>query len=103
MVYDLNLKEIAANEYVQIKLDPQFSYLHLCWKQHPASEQFRNGYRLGVYLAIKYKIRYWLADAQNVTYLAGFDQSWLSTKMRPLLKSGKLVKYAIIMKPDCFL
>ncbi|QMU29167.1 hypothetical protein [Adhaeribacter radiodurans] len=103
MVYNFNFKELTANEVVQIKLNPQLSYLYLFWKQHPNSEQFRNAYRLGVYLALKYNIKYWLADAQHMTYLAGFDQSWLTTKMHPLLKSGKLIKYAIIMSPDCFL
>jgi len=103
MVCNLNGEEFVNDECVQIKLDLQLSYLYLHWKQHPSSEQFRNAYRTGVYLAVKYNVKYWLADARNMTYLAGYDQSWLSTKMRPLLNGGKLLKYAIIMNPDCLI
>ena len=91
---------IFKDEVLTIVIDSTKSLLQLTWLQHPDSEQYRKGYRLAILIAFAHKVKYWLTDSRQVPYVLLADQYWMYTKMRPLLKGGKLHKVAIVLQPE---
>ncbi|WP_207434844.1 hypothetical protein [Sabulibacter ruber] len=98
----LTLETVYEEEVVQIKLSKEAAVLQLSFLQHPASEQFRNAYRLAIDLAQMKGVRYWLTDAQRIKSMLPENQAWLVQNMAPLFSSQQLKKFAIVMAPECF-
>ncbi len=92
--------QVYEDEALTIYLDLNLSLLRLVWKQQPSSTQYRDGYRQAIMLALEHKTSYWLTDSRQVMYLHQADQHWMYSKMRPLLKGGKLLRMAIVLQPE---
>lgn len=103
MVYTFNLMKVFEDELIKIGIESSLSLLHMTWHQHPTSEQYRQRYRQAILLALKFKAKYWLTDSRQVPFIYMADQHWMYAKMRPLLKGGKLLKFAIVLQPDTLL
>jgi len=103
MGFNFKFEKLLENEFLLISLEPELTILQLTWKQHPNSEQFKNGYRLGIELMLKHGVKYWLSDSIKINYVEAADQLWFSMKLRPLLKSGKLHKFANVMNLNNYL
>ncbi|QNF32252.1 hypothetical protein HUW51_05715 [Adhaeribacter swui] len=100
MIYTSKLHLLFEDTIFKIELDAIGPILRLTWQQHPSSEDYRRGYRQAILLALEHKAKYWLTDSRMLPYLHMTDQHWMYTKMRPLLKGGKLQKMAIVMQPE---
>lgn len=100
MVYTATTRQVYEDEALTIYLDPPLSLLRLVWKQQPSSTEYRLGYRQAIMLALEHKPQYWLTDSRQVMYLHQADQHWMYSKMRPLLKGGKLRRMAIVLQPE---
>ncbi|QMU26863.1 hypothetical protein [Adhaeribacter radiodurans] len=83
-----------------IQIEKEHSLLCLTWKQHPDSTLYRAGYRHAIQAALAYKVQFWLTDSRKVPYLIMADQRWMYSKMRPLLKGGKIKKMALVLQPE---
>jgi len=94
------ISQVHEDEFHRIFIEHDFSLLRLTWKQHPDSEQYRNGYRRAIQAGIENKVQYWLTDSRKISYLHMADQHWMYSKMRPLLKGGKLKRMAIVLQPE---
>jgi hypothetical protein len=103
MVYTPTQRIVFKDEVLKIEINTALPLLQLTWQQHPTSEQYRRGYRQAMYLALEYRIKWWLTDARQVTYLPLADQHWMYAKMRPWLKGGKLLKFAIVIQAETWL
>ncbi|QMU26974.1 hypothetical protein [Adhaeribacter radiodurans] len=91
---------VFEDEGLKININPDISLLRLTWLQHPTSEVYRQGYRQAILIALEHKAKLWLTDSRKVQYLYMADQHWMYAKMRPLLKGGKLRKFAIVLQPE---
>ncbi|PSR54666.1 hypothetical protein AHMF7605_14685 [Adhaeribacter arboris] len=91
---------VFEDEKLKIGVNTETSLLRLTWLQHPTSETYRQGYRQAIMIALEYKTKFWLTDSRKVQYLYMADQYWMYAKMRPLLKGGKLLKFAIVLQPE---
>jgi hypothetical protein len=100
MVLTPTQRIVFEDEVLQIEINTALSLLQLTWKIHPTSEQYRRGYRQAIYLALEYRIRLWLTDSRQVSYLHLADQHWMYAKMRPWLNGGKLLKFAIVIQAE---
>ncbi len=100
MIDTSTLIQIFEDEVLKIIVEPNKSLLRLTWMQHPTSEEYRYGYRQAILIALEYKIKFWLTDSRKVQYLYMADQYWMYAKMRPLLKGGKLLKFALVLQPE---
>ncbi|MGV3588812.1 MAG: hypothetical protein ACO1OF_17535 [Adhaeribacter sp.] len=96
-------KLVFADEVLQIRIDSTLSLLRLTWQQHPNSGDYRRGYQQAIQLALEHNTQYWLTDARQVLYLPLSDQHWMYTQLFPLLESGQLLKFAIVMHPETFM
>jgi hypothetical protein len=103
MVLTPTQRIVFEDEVLQIEINVSLSLLQLTWQQQPTSEQYRRGYRQAIYLALEYKTRLWLTDSRKVAYLHWADQHWMYAKMRPWLKGGKLLKFAIVIQAETWL
>lgn len=103
MIYSSTIIQVFEDEVLKICIEQDISLLRLTWQQHPASDDYRRGYRQAIVLALEYKTKYWLTDLRLVPYLYMADQHWMYAKMLPLLKGGKLLKFAIVMQPETLL
>lgn len=90
-------ERLVEDDLLEILVNHESSILLLTWKQHPNSEQFKEGYRAGIDLTFKHGLKFWLSDSRKVNYVEAADQLWLVMKLRPILKSGKLNKFACVM------
>lgn len=100
MIYSSTATEVFEDEVARIAIEADLSLLRLTWKVHPNSDQYRSGYRKAIFLALEFKLKYWLTDSRQVLYLHMADQHWMYAKMRPLLKGNKLAKLAIVLQPE---
>lgn len=103
MVYTSTLQIVYEDEALRIGIQPTFHLLQLTWQRHPTSEEYRHGYEQAMQTALDNKIMYWLTDSRKVAYLHMADQHWMYARMLPLLKSGQLLKFAVVLQPETFL
>ena len=98
----LLLNPIYEDEAFQIRINREYSVLELSFLKHPDGEHFRNGYRLAFDAALSKNIKYWLTDATQIKAMERENQVWLLERMTPLLKSCSILRFAIVMAPECF-
>ena len=100
MIFSSTMIQVFEDEVHKICIEQDLSLLRLTWKQHPTSEQYRKGYRQAILIALGHQVKYWLTDSRLVPYIHMSDQHWMYSKMRPLLRGGKLHKFAIVLQPE---
>ena len=76
--------------------------IHLEWKGHARSDQYRRGLLTGLEFVAKNDVRYWLADLRSMTAILQADEQWANTEWFPKLFDTGLEKMAILPSADYF-
>ena len=90
----LQLQPIYLDDYLQVALDKNLTFIFIKWTQHPGSSDFRRLFQKLAELTIQNKCKYWLSDARAIHFIEFADQNWLLREMAPMLKKSNLVKFA---------
>ncbi|MEO8591553.1 MAG: STAS/SEC14 domain-containing protein [Flavobacteriales bacterium] len=76
--------------------------IHLEWKGHARSEEYRRGLDLGLAFVMTHEVRYWLADLRTMSAILQVDEKWANEVWFPKLFHTGLEKMAILRSSDYF-
>jgi hypothetical protein len=94
---------VLLNEpYLHIHCSLQERLIHLHWKGHARSEEYRSGLELALDFVAKHGINYWLADLRTMTAILQADEKWANEVWFPRLFNTNLEKMAILRSQDYF-
>ncbi|MBK9175846.1 MAG: hypothetical protein IPM46_05800 [Flavobacteriales bacterium] len=88
--------------FLQIRCSPSEQFVHLTWRGHARSEEYRRGLETALDYVGKNGIRFWLADLRGMTAILQADESWANEVWFPKLFNTKLEKMAILQSRDYF-
>lgn len=88
--------------YLHIHCSMRDRLVHLHWKGHARSEEYRHGLELAVNFVSEHNIVYWLADLRSMTAILKDDEKWANEVWFPKLFTTKLEKMAILQSQDYF-
>ena len=88
--------------YLQIHCALYERMIHLQWKGHARSEEYRHGLELALSFVDEHDILYWLADLRTMTAILQEDEKWANEEWFPRLFNTKLEKMAILRSQDYF-
>lgn len=76
--------------------------VHLEWKGHATSEQYRSSLDFALGFVAKHGVRYWLADLRAMTAILATDERWANEVWFPKLFGTGLEKMAVLRSRDYF-
>lgn len=88
--------------YLHIRCAMRDRMIHLQWKGHARSEEYRHGLQLAQKFVAEHNIVYWLADLRTMTAILQEDEKWANEVWFPQLFNTKLEKMAILRSHDYF-
>ncbi len=88
--------------FLLMRCSPHERLIHLQWRGHARSEEYRRGLALGLEFVIKYGLHYWLADLRSMTAILQADEKWANEVWFPKLFHTGLEKMAILQSKDYF-
>ena len=95
--------EILFNEpFLRISHGPGERLIHLEWKGHARSSEYRRGLEIALDLVKQHGVRRWLADLRYMTAILRDDEQWANTTWFPQLFNTDLEKMAIVPSNDYF-
>ena len=101
-----NLEEIRYilldEAYLRIERLPARRLLHLTWKGHARSDQYRSALLLALKEMQEHEVHYRLADLRNMTAILHADEQWANEVWFPQLFATGLRRMAIVESRDFF-
>ena len=88
--------------HLLMRLFADHRLIHLQWKGHSRSIQYRSGLDLALDMVEKYKVSYWIADLREMTAILQDDEKWANEVWFPKLFHTPLEKMAILQSADYF-
>lgn len=93
---------VLDEDFLRITYLPGERLIHLEWKGHAKSEQYRRGLLAGLACVQENDVRHWLADLRRMTAILQADEQWANTVWFPQLFGTGLEKMAILPSSDYF-
>jgi len=93
---------LLDEHYLHIHCALHERMIHLQWKGHARSEEYRHGLELALAFVKEPDILYWLADLRTMTAIQQDDENWANEEWFPRLFNTKLEKMAILRSQDYF-
>jgi hypothetical protein len=95
--------EILFNEpFLRISYTPAEQLIHLEWKGHARSSEYRHGLEFALDHVKHHKVTRWLADLRSMTAILRTDEQWANETWFPQLFNTALEKMAIVPSNDYF-
>ncbi|MFZ1686434.1 MAG: hypothetical protein WAU70_03370 [Flavobacteriales bacterium] len=88
--------------FLRVSHTPKDHLIHLEWKGHARSDQYRMGLDLGLDFVKKHDVRYWLADLRKMTAILQADEKWANEVWFPKIFDTGLEKMAVLPSSDYF-
>ena len=100
---DGSVDRILLDEpFLLMRYSQQDRLIHLEWKGHARSDEYRRGLDLAQDFVLKNDVRRWLADLRKMTAILQTDEKWTDEVWFPKLFNTGLEKMAILPSSDYF-
>jgi len=93
---------LLDESYLYVRCSMHERFIHLQWKGHARSEEYRYGLDLALNFVAERGIFYWLADLRTMTAILQQDEKWANEVWFPKLFNTRLEKMAILRSQDYF-
>ncbi len=97
-----NMITVLDEPYLLLRRSANNELVHLEWKGHARSDQYRSGLELALETVEKHDLVYWIADLREMTAILKSDEQWANEVWFPKLFSSRLEKMAILESLDYF-
>ena len=97
-----NDRILLDEPFLRMSHAPHDQLIHLEWKGHARSEEYRRGLDLGLGFVMTHDVRYWLADLRTMGAILQPDEKWANEVWFPKLFHTGLEKMAILRSSDYF-
>ncbi|HQX30904.1 MAG: hypothetical protein IPO10_13670 [Flavobacteriales bacterium] len=93
---------VLDEPYLSIRRSANNELIHLEWKGHARSDQYRSSLELALDIVVKFDLVYWIADLREMTAILKSDEQWANEVWFPKLFDSRLEKMAILESSDYF-
>jgi len=93
---------LADEPFLWMGHSPVDRLLHLEWRGHATSEQYRRSLDFALDFVSEHGVRFWLADLRAMTAILSADERWADEVWFPKLFGTRLEKMAVLRSRDYF-